>query len=603
MVKSITDIINSNSDLHFIKIIKPDKHDRLTWQFEINDKTSSLCDTNDYLHNKDYNIVQLRRGSHFFISYKIWLSENRYEYFVDTKKANHRTSIQKYVDNLMNYQVKSNDISIIKNAPSFKLTELEMRNRNIDNFVEMCYQFKEYSAIGIGITRNLRNLIVLDIDVDCDLKENADEINRLLVLFGQHNMLPDFEIHNKATRHVQLQWLIQSFEYKSISMKQRDNLIKILEEDETNKELSHLKFSFLDDYSSNSDEYRLFTRSLTDVSGKYNFGDKNFTFWKAKNFCTALYGLHELELKMPQYQNGEIIYLTKDEMLDIFSTKDKRKNYFDEAPTFREILTNSKPLTERHIEKLKSSICEMKKSEDSLYEEHSPITNRRVNKDDESRNNFVFCFTRNTTWDICREMKFRNFEDISHISNEDDRKLKNKVKKIVKLEFNKKDKEYCGVWPGTSNHTPFSNKEFENTFSTAFDYAKCKFNNSGKYSQEGRDVSIRERGIVKDMKIVVVDYIRRKNPKLKTNELLKVVNRQLELSNQKDISLSTLKRCICASKEMNEDERYELYNNFVRTYEKRRDMLSIKIDKYIELNKKKYDRVSINIIEDIMKSF
>ena len=50
------------------------------------------------------------------------------------------------------------------------------------------------------------------------------------------------------------------------------------------------------------------------ISKKNKFGDKNYRFWKAKNYESARLGLYNLELMMPYYNNGEIKYLSKEEI-------------------------------------------------------------------------------------------------------------------------------------------------------------------------------------------------------------------------------------------------------------------------------------------------
>ena len=53
---------------------------------------------------------------------------------------------------------------------------------------------------------------------------------------------------------------------------------------------------------------------MTYISKKYKFGDKNYKYWKAKNFESARLGLYNLELLMPYYRDGEIKYLSKEEI-------------------------------------------------------------------------------------------------------------------------------------------------------------------------------------------------------------------------------------------------------------------------------------------------
>ena len=76
----------------------------------------------------------------------------------------------------------------------------------------------------------------------------------------------------------------------------------------------------------------------------------------------------------------------------------------------------------------------------------------------------------------------------------------------------------------------------------------------------GKDKSKKERGLKKDMRLILVDYLRNKNQKIKRDDLLRLVNKTLEKSNQKKISLSSLKRYIEISKSMTNDDREKAAN-------------------------------------------
>lgn len=601
MPETLREVINKFDDLYTFSINKQEVFDRYTWEFTITDKKSDLYGLTGKLANYPHKIVTLRRGEHFFIAYKFLFSDKNV-YFVDIKKANHKTSVAKYVDGIVKFYMKSNDISYKKSDSSFKISEMKMKSIGINNFIDLCYYFSEYSAIGIGYTRDVRNLIVLDIDVDCRLSENNNELNRILKLFALNNILPDFEIHNNENGHIQLQWLIQPHQYKKRNEERiKELILKFSSEKNKNKEINVSGGSL--DYTidaERSGEYRLLTRCLTDISNKPNFGDKNFTFWKAKNFCTALFHMQNLELKMPQYRDGNIVYLSQEEMLELFSTKEKRKLYCDESPTFDDIVFNSKDLLSNFIELEKKSIdkdvyCDYDDSVESNYRE------REIYED--SRNNFVFKYTKTVTWDICRDWKLKSFSDITKLSKEDYKKLEGTVHKIVRDEYDKKNKQYGGgKWPGTSNGSRYSKKEFEAAFKNAFNFAKCKFNNLSKYTDEQRDNSMRERGLKKDMKLVLVDYYRNKNKRIKRDDLLKIVNETLKKSNQKEISLSSLKRYIGVSKSMTSDDRERLYTSYYENFKERKDEMSSATNNMKNIKKKKFDYISINIIDDIMKN-
>ena len=371
MKKTIKDIVEECNDLYLIKINKQNKRDKNTWTFTIIDKTSNLCGLSDKLSNYTYQIVTLRRGNHFFLAYKIYF-DNKFEYFVDTRKANHRDSTTKYVNGLIDYVVYSNDISTLKNASSFKFTSREMSQNNIDNFLDLCAYFGEYSAIGTGFTRNLRNLVVMDIDVDCTKESNKESLNNLLITFGKCNSLPDFYIFNHESNHVQLQWLIKNVNYKNIDESIKDEIIENLNLD-TNKS-KEIKLNGTDFTKLTNDgiAYRIFTRALTDIVPKYKFGDKNYTFWKAKNFYSAYLGLFNLELKVPLYNGKEIYYMDKDEMEYNFATKEGRKRYYDEANSLDELIFKTKHLVTETIKKIKVKKIEKIKDEDTIISRGMP---------------------------------------------------------------------------------------------------------------------------------------------------------------------------------------------------------------------------------------
>ena len=104
------------------------------------------------------------------------------------------------------------------------------------------------------------------------------------------------------------------------------------------------------------------------------------------------------------------------------------------------------------------------------------------------------------------------------------------------------------------------------------------------------------------MKLVLVDYYRNKNQNIKRDDLLKIVNETLKKSNQKEISLSSLKRYIETSKSMSQDERKNLYSSYYKKFKERKDEISSTTNNMKKIKKKKFDYISINIIDDIMKN-
>ena len=85
-------------------------------------------------------------------------------------------------------------------------------------------------------------------------------------------------------------------------------------------------------------------------------------------------------------------------------------------------------------------------------------------------------------------------------------------------------------------------------------------------------------------------------------DLLKIVNETLKKSNQKEISLSSLKRYIGVSKSMTSDDRERLYTSYYENFKERKDEMSSATNNMKNIKKKKFDYISINIIDDIMKN-
>ena len=281
--KTLRDIVETDDKLRMFNLIKNNKYDKSTWEFNILDRRSPYDGMLDYLTNYHYQITTIRDNNHFFLAYKIYLnSDDEPEYFVDIRKANHRNSVEKFVNGMAEYSVYSNDVSTVKNAPSFKVSDREMKYLNIDNFLDLCHKFGRFSAIGTGITRNIRNLIVLDIDVNCDTDSNKAEINRILLEFAKCSALPDFIIKNHETHHIQMQWLVKDVVYKEMNQVVIKNTIKNLKEDNNKRKEINLfgtNFMELTDWGV---DYRKFSTALTCISKKHKFGDKNYKFWKAQ---------------------------------------------------------------------------------------------------------------------------------------------------------------------------------------------------------------------------------------------------------------------------------------------------------------------------------
>lgn len=609
MVKSLRDIVAEDSKLRFFNLIKNNKYDKNTWEFQIVDKRSPCAGMTDYLTNYRYQITTMRYNNHFFLVYKIYILEGEEpEYLVDIKKANHRNSVEKFVNAMADYSVYSNDVSTVKNAPSFKISKREMNYMKIDNFLDLCNKFGKFSAIGTGITRDVRNLIVLDIDVDCDTESNKAEVNRILLEFAKYNALPDFIIKNHETHHIQIQWLVKDVVYKVMDQNVIKNLIKTLKDDNNKrKELNLFGTNFME-LTQWGIDYRKYSSALTCISKKHKFGDKNYRYWKAKNYESARLGLYNLELMMPYYKDGEIKYLSKEEINSLLGTKEARCDYYNEAPTIIELYQKTKHIVDEHIKKINDKTIKRIKDEDVELEENIIKKNKMVlSKEDiesgdfgKSRNTFVLNCTRTITWRIAREHNFRSSKDILSLDEKEQKKFKNEIHSIVKELFNRMDEKYDGKWPDTSNYGKYPKEEFESTFNNSYSFAISTINDF-YYTDEQREQSLESRRLSKNVNMCVLCYVKNKYNKIKRKDLLDEINKILKESGHKKISLGSLKRYLSELKNMSEDDKKELRNNIECIKKERNHELldalesSDENSKKVKSCKKRLKQVSINI--------
>ena len=607
--KTLRDIVSEDSKLRFFNLIKNNKYDKNTWEFQIIDKRSPYSGMIDYLTNYRYQITTMRQNNHFFIVYKLYITEGEEpEYLVDIKKANHRNSIEKFVNSMSEYSVYSNDISTVKNAPSFKISKQEMNYYKIDNFLDLCNKFGNFSAIGTGITRNIRNLVVLDIDVDCDTDSNKAEVNRILLEFGKCNALPDFIIKNHETHHIQMQWLVKDVIYKTIDQNVIKNLIKTLKEDNNKrKEINLFGTNFME-LTQWGIDYRKYSSALTYISKKHKFGDKNYRYWKAKNYEAARLGLYNLELMMPYYKDGEIKYLSKEEIDSLLKTKEARCEYFNEAPTIIELYQKTKNLIDEHIEKVDIKKIKRIKDEDvEIGESIAKKNNTVLSKEDiesgdfgKSRNTFVLNCTRTITWRIARDHNFRSSKDIISLDDKEQKKFKNEIHSLVKELFNRMDKKYNGKWPDTSNHGKYPKEEFESTFNNSYNFAISTINDF-YYTDEQREQSLESRRLSKNVNICILDYVKNKHKKIKRNDLLDEINKILKENGHKKISFGSLKRYMSELKNMSDDDKKELKNSIEYIKIERTKDLSDALEsseensKKVKMCKKRLNQVNINL--------
>lgn len=513
--------------------------------------------TNGPIEFDEFHKTHLRDGNNYFNAYK----SNAYPgcFFVDLKRSNYRTSSAKYVDNVIGYSVFSNDISKKKNDPSYKVPRYIMKSNGIDNFLDLLYYYKDSSAIGTGYTRDVRNLVVMDIDVDCLKPDNQEDLKNLLYVFANHNNLPDFIVYNKKSKHVQLQWLIQNLKYKQINDKLRLDIIEYLNLCKNKTGEVDLKNTDFTELTTEGMIYRRFTLAMCKLVNRPKFGDPHYTFWKAKNPMCALMGNYELELKMPLYQNGKIVFLSDEEMNEQFDTKEHRQRYFEEAPTLDEWYGRIADIMDPLVEKVKEDkVIKIKDAKD--VKEEKKMKKKKKN-DNPSRNDFVLETTRNTTWEMAVKYKYRKPIDIKNLTDTQLNKFKNEILAEVKRKYEEENEKYNGIWPGTSNLGNYSNTEFLKTFESSFKFAISKIDNK-VHTDLDREKSLETRQKKKNIKLWIVDSILRKNKDIPRNELLNETNQELEKLKMKFTNQNTLKRLIRESKCLTDDDRCELFEKY-----------------------------------------
>ena len=95
------------------------------------------------------------------------------------------------------------------------------------------------------------------------------------------------------------------------------------------------------------------------------------------------------------------------------------------------------------------------------------------------------------------------------------------------------------LWPETSNISSFTPSEFKKAFDSSFSYSTQHINDY-IYTDEERKHSRLKRGLRKDMKLFMVDKLRRGCTKMKREELLKEVNKSLKKIHVKEISMGEM---------------------------------------------------------------
>jgi hypothetical protein len=311
---------------------------------------------------------------------------------------------------------------------------------------------------------------------------------------------------------------------------------------------------------------------------------------------------------MPYYKDGEIKYLSKEEINSLLGTKEARRDYYNEAPTIIELYQKTKHIIDEHIKKINDKTIKRIKDEDVELEENTIKKNKMVlSKEDiesgdfgKSRNTFVLNCTRTITWRTAREHNFRSSKDIISLDEKEQKKFKNEIHSIVKELFNRMDEKYDGKWPDTSNYGKYPKEEFESTFNNSYSFAISTINDF-YYTDEQREQSLESRRLSKNVNMCVLNYVKSKYKKIKRKDLLDEINKILKESGHKNISLGSLKRYLSELKNMSEDDKKELRNNIEYIKKERNHELldalesSDENSKKVKSCKKRLKQVSINI--------
>jgi hypothetical protein len=311
---------------------------------------------------------------------------------------------------------------------------------------------------------------------------------------------------------------------------------------------------------------------------------------------------------MPYYKDGEIKYLSKEEINSLLGTKEARCDYYNEAPTIIELYQKTKHIVDEHIKKINDKTIKRIKDEDVELEENIIKKNKMMlSKEDiesgdfgKSRNTFVLNCTRTITWRTAREHNFRSSKDIISLDEKEQKKFKNEIHSIVKELFNRMDEKYDGKWPDTSNYGKYPKEEFESTFNNSYSFAISTINDF-YYTDEQREQSLESRRLSKNVNMCVLNYVKSKYKKIKRKDLLDEINKILKESGHKKISFGSLKRYLSELKNMSEDDKKELHNNIECIKKERNHELldalesSDENSKKVKSCKKRLKQVSINI--------
>lgn len=505
----------------------------------------------------------------FRLCYEMKMDSGELFYFFDKHHSIKKNTYATFVDSIKEYAYNSTDISKRKDESSKRITKQQMKGMKISNFVDFGVKFSSCSSIGSGLSRLYRNIILLDIDVDCISNEkNAallnDLINNKLL---NANLLPTFQITNNENGHIQLQWLIKEVPYANMHHQSITEYEKYVANSEEQFYSIPKLETVLNEYGN---RYRAATKTLCDLVDDDKFGDKNFTFWKIKNFASAWKNLYNLSLDIPYNNNGVVEYLTEDKIDKILNDKKQRALLYSKCITLDEFINRLNTISNVPVEEYLGGHSDCLIEEVEIAYEES--TNIRVYSDKESsRNQFVFRNTRNITWQILNK---RKLFDIKNKSASFIDKLRKELQDIVWAEFQKKDKYYNSKWPGTTHKEPYLRTEFKSTFNGAFKWAIAKYVPcTNRYSQTKLELSKISRETRKYLELIVTEYMINKYQKMKWKDLTTLINENLP----KSISTSSVRRLARDIKSMNNDEKYRTYQAYYRELDDRRGQYEISV--------------------------
>ena len=199
------------------------------------------------------------------------------------------------------------------------------------------------------------------------------------------------------------------------------------------------------------------------------------------------------------------------------------------------------------------SIASMVLTTESIVTEKKEEKKKHESPSDESRNNFVLKCSIDTTFKVFKSKGFESSEQIRKLPHDELEKFRKEIYCLVKKQFKEKDKQYNGIWPGTTNRSRYSKAEFDSTFTSGFNFGVDKYVKT-EYTKDDRLNSLRSRKCKKNRKLLIVYNLLNDGIQRSRNDLQREVNRLYK----KEIPLGTLKRLIQNAKKLTNEEVIEI---------------------------------------------